>query len=59
MTLQDLMVRYRAKYRITQQELARQCGVCVMTINAVENGTQKPSRVTEQKIRLVVEEKGD
>ncbi len=56
MTLPEEMVRYRAKERISQTELAKRCGVSLQTINSIENGTQDPSRVTEQKIRLVIEE---
>lgn len=55
MTLQDLMVLYRGRERITQRELAERCGVSLQTINSVENGLQNPSKLTEQKIRLVVE----
>ena len=55
MELGELMVRYRAKERISQSELARRCGVSLQTINSVENGIQTPSKVTETKIRLVVE----
>lgn len=55
MTLVEEMVRYRAKERISQSELAKRCGVSLQTINSVETGQQEPSRVTEQKIRLVVE----
>ncbi len=54
MTLQELMVLYRGKERITQKELAARCGVSLQTINSVENGLQHPSKLTEQKIRLVV-----
>lgn len=53
--LKEMMIRYRAKERITQSELAKRCGVSLQTINSVENGNQTPSKVTEQKIRLVVE----
>lgn len=56
MTLQELMVRYRAKERISQAKLAERCGVSTQTIYSVENGLQTPSRLTETKIRLVVQE---
>lgn len=55
MELKEMMIRYRAKERITQSELAKRCGVSLQTINSVENGNQTPSKVTETKIRLVVE----
>lgn len=54
--LSNRMVLYRARERISQAELARRAGVTVQTVNAVENGTQHPSRLTEAKLRLVVGE---
>ena len=57
MTLMEMMVRYRAKHDLTQKELADECKVSVVTVNAVERGLQTPSALTEAKIRLVVEEK--
>lgn len=59
MTLQDRMVNYRAKNRISQGELANLCGVTKQTINSVENGKQEPSRVTLAKIELVVGKEDD
>lgn len=56
MELPNKMLRYRAIHRISQKELARRCGVSMQTIYSIENGLQTPSRVTEEKIRLVVEE---
>lgn len=56
MTLSEQMLRYRAKERISQGELAKRCGVSLQTINSIENGTQEPSKLTREKIRLVVEE---
>lgn len=55
MSLQEQMLEYRAKNKISQQELADRVGVTLQTINSVENGHQKPSKVTEAKIRLVIE----
>lgn len=53
--LSEDMVKYRAKERITQKELAERCGVSTQTINSIENETQSPSKVTEAKIRLVID----
>lgn len=53
--LSEKMVLYRAKERISQKELARRCGVTLQTINSIENEIQNPSKVTEAKIRLVIE----
>ena len=55
MTLQEKMLEYRAKNRISQGELAERCGVSKQTIHSIENGLQTPSKVTEVKIRLVVD----
>ena len=54
MSLQDRMVEYRAKERITQGELAQRAGISVQTVCSVENGSQEPSRITQAKIELVV-----
>lgn len=54
MTLQERMIMYRAKNRISQAELAKRCGLSKMTVNQIETGAQKPSKVTQAKIMLVV-----
>lgn len=54
MSLQDRMVEYRAKERITQVELAERVGVSVQTICSVENGNQDPGKLTRAKIELVI-----
>lgn len=56
MTLQERMLDYRARERISQTELARRVGVTLQTINSVENGTQNPSKITLRKILLVIGE---
>lgn len=59
MSLAEEMTRYRAKNRLTQRDLAQAAGVTVQTICSVETGQQTPSRITEQKIRLAMEEVHD
>lgn len=54
MALQERMIEYRAKERISQQELADRCGVSKQTINSIETGMQDPSRITLAKIELVI-----
>lgn len=54
-TLQRKMIVYRAKYNLTQKELAKLCSVSQQTINAVELGVRKPGRFVEQKILNVIE----
>lgn len=56
MTLQDKMVEYRAKHDMSQKAFAKKCGVSLQTINSVENGLQKPSKMTEAKIMMVIKE---
>ena len=54
--LANMLVRYRAKYRLTQKELAKQGGVSTMTISNIERNIQKPNRVTLIKVLMVVGE---
>lgn len=54
MSLQQRMIEYRARERISQTELADRCGVSYQTINSVENGKQDPSKITVAKIELVI-----
>lgn len=56
MTLGERMIKYRAVQRISQSKLAEQCGVSLQTICSIETGQQNPSKVTEQKIKLVIGE---
>lgn len=56
MTLQEKMVTYRAKHNISQAELANRCKLSLQTVHSIESGLQSPSRVTEAKIRLIVDD---
>ena len=55
MTIAEQMLRYRAKERISQKELASRCGLSSQTVNSIESGTQTPSKLTIEKIKLVIE----
>lgn len=55
-SLAERMIEYRAKERISQKELAKRAGLSLQTINLIENDLQKPSKVTEAKINLVIGE---
>lgn len=55
MALADEMLRYRATHRIGQRKFAELCGLTTQTINRVERERQKPSKITELKIRMVLE----
>lgn len=55
MTLSELILRYRAKHGISQQEMADKLGVTRQTVATAENG-ERVSAVTETKIRMLIEE---
>lgn len=55
--ISDEMIKYRAKERINQQELADRCGLSRQTICSIENNLQEPSRITLEKIKLVIDQK--
>lgn len=58
MTLQELqnkMIMYRAKHKLSQSELAKKCDVSTQTICNVETGSKgMPSKITYAKIMLVI-----
>jgi len=54
MSLSQEMIKYRAKERISQSELAKRCGISLQTVNSIETEQQSPSKVTVEKIRLVI-----
>lgn len=54
--ISDEMIKYRAKERINQQELADRCGLSKQTICSIENNLQEPSRITLEKIKLVIDQ---
>ena len=56
MTLSERMVLYRAKHNLSQRAFAERVGLSLQTVNSVETGQQNPSRVTEAKINLLIEE---
>ena len=58
-TLPERMVEYRARERISLQKLAERCGLCELTVRNVENGQQKPNRLTAAKIELVIGKEED
>ena len=58
MNLVDRILRYRATEGISQQEFAKRCGLSTQTINSIENKLQSPTKLTETKIVLVLEERG-
>ena len=59
MDLGKAILTYRAKNRLSVRAMADRCGVSTQTIYHIENGLQTPSRITAEKIRLVVEGEED
>lgn len=49
------MLEYRAKHNLSQAKFGELCGITTQTVNAIENGLQSPSKLTETKIKLVIE----
>ena len=56
MNLCEEMLKYRAKNKISQEKAASMAGVAKQTWYSIENGLQKPSKITEMKIKLVIEQ---
>ena len=56
MTIGEEMLDFRARHKISMREFAARAGVTLQTVYAIENGLQKPTRTTERKIRIVLEE---
>lgn len=57
MDLRSAILSYRAIHHISQTEFARLCGLSYQTINSLENGYQRPSKVTMAKLIMVINEK--
>lgn len=54
MTLQERMVQYRAKERISRKELAERTGLSLCTVQGIERNLWKPTALTQSKIELVI-----
>lgn len=57
MELSERIIEYRARHSMTQIEFAKKCQVSTQTISNIENGRALPSRLTQAKIELTLEEK--
>lgn len=58
MELKDEILRYRAKHNLSLRDMAKECGISTQTLCSVENGIQNPSKLTEGKIRILLEQDG-
>lgn len=50
------ILAYRGKHNLSQIEFAEKCNITQPTLCNVENGKQKPSKLTMQKILNVIGE---
>ena len=60
MTLHEFaeeILMFRARHRLSQIEMAKQCGVSPQTIHLIETEQQEPTKITIAKIKLGM--KGD
>jgi len=55
MSLQELMIAYRADNKLSMREAAEKAGISLQTWMYVERKVQEPTRLTEAKIRRLVE----
>ena len=56
MELKDEILKYRAKHNLSLRDMAKKCGISTQTLCSVENGIQNPSKLTEGKIRILLEQ---
>ena len=54
MTLGEQILKYRAKHDLSQSEFADKAKVSLQTIYSIEKETQKPGKLTTEKIMLVL-----
>lgn len=54
MELKDAIVQYRAIHNMSMKEFAQRAQISLQTVNYIEKGLQKPSRLTKEKIMLVL-----
>lgn len=54
-TFRDRIIEYRARHNMSQEDFAIECKVCLMTVNAIENGKRNPTKLTKAKIEYVLQ----
>lgn len=59
MTLQEKILRYRARHNLTQKEFGELIGVTNQTVYAIENGLQDPGKMTMMRIEILFEKEGE
>lgn len=59
MGLPDRMIDYRAANGLSIEKAAKNCGISSVTWRYIEKGLQSPTRVTERKIEMFLDKKGE
>ena len=54
-SLSDMIINYRAKHDLNQEEFAQRCGLTKQTIGAIESGRHGITKLTRAKIMRVIE----
>lgn len=49
------MLQWRIDHILTQSDCAKKAGISLQTWNQIECGRQEPSKLTEKKIRMIIE----
>lgn len=52
------MLDFRARYKVSQEKCAKACGISIQTWCSVEREQQRPSFLTEAKIRALLDSMG-
>ena len=55
-SLSDMIVDYRAKHDMNQDEFAKRCKLTKQTIGAIESGRHGITKLTKAKIMMVLNE---
>ena len=56
MEISEMLLTYRAKNNLTQEELAKKLGITQTWLCNLESGRYKASKVLEMKIKMLMEE---
>ena len=56
MEISEMLLTYRAKNDLTQEELAKKLGITQVWLCNLESGRYKASKVLEMKIKMLTEE---
>ncbi len=57
--LTERMINHRANYGLSVEKAAKECGIATQTWRYLEKGLQSPSRVTQRKLEIYLDKKGE